>query len=63
MAAGPTEAPPRDEVRVGGKSWPAVLGALPGCVEAPALWSIITPEFYAAFWALQLQDIYVPMRR
>ncbi|GIL78715.1 hypothetical protein Vretimale_382 [Volvox reticuliferus] len=57
------DAPIREETRVGDKTWSGVLAGLPTCAGNSALWSVVTPELYATFWSLQLQDIYVPVRR
>ncbi|KAG2492057.1 hypothetical protein HYH03_009555 [Edaphochlamys debaryana] len=54
---------PREELRLGGKTWPGVVGCLRDCVASPGLWALVTPELYATFWGLQLTDIYVPTRR
>ncbi|GIL45367.1 hypothetical protein Vafri_2617 [Volvox africanus] len=64
VTAGPVgDAPVREEARVGDKTWNSVLAGLPACAGNSALWSVVTPELYATFWSLQLQDIYVPIRR
>lgn len=65
VAAGPAgDTLPREEPRVGDKTWASVLSDLPGCVGASsALWSVVTPELYTTFWSLQLQDIYVPIKK
>ncbi|KXZ51410.1 hypothetical protein GPECTOR_12g372 [Gonium pectorale] len=63
-APGPAgEAAPREEARVGDKTWSGVLSGLPACAASPALWTAVTPELYATFWSLQLTDIYAPTRR
>ena len=70
---------PREEARVGDKTWAGVLRGLPACtgsgggggggggpgdvVDGSGLWSHVTPDMYATFWSLQLQDIYVPIKR
>ncbi|KAG2445899.1 hypothetical protein HXX76_000503 [Chlamydomonas incerta] len=66
---------PREEARVGDKTWAGVLRGLPACTggggaagagsegDAGSLWSHVTPDMYATFWSLQLQDVYVPTKR
>jgi THO complex subunit 2 len=54
---------PREEARLADKSWAGVLAGVKACARCEGLWALVTPELYAAFWALGLPDVYVPVKR
>lgn len=48
---------------LGPHTWPGLVSDLEALAPNTRLWDIITPHFYAVFWTLSLEDIFVPEER